>query len=237
MIRRRWVGRLAGSLAIAALLVGSAGTATRAAPNPYGPRSTATTIVLHPDGSYDVTLRQTQELVREYQITFGGGGHDGFRLPDDGAVLPPYLRATYALTSVSGADGQPEPTDFTRTNHRVAATSTGTYPIGRHEFELSYRVTGAAMPTEDGWTVHVRLLDVGYSRGDRVEVVAADVQPTGLALQCVTYPPDAEPCGTTGGSTLIDVFEDDREAQPAPEFRIEVEADNGAVSQPEIDRH
>ena len=94
------------------------------------------------------------------QITFGGGVHDGFRLPDDGALLPPYLRAGYALTSVAAADGQPEPADFTRTNHRVEVTSHGTYPTGRHGFEVSYRVTGAAQPTERGWTVHVRLLDV-----------------------------------------------------------------------------
>ena len=191
MSRARWTGRLAGcagrrpSLAVAPVV------ATPAAPNPFGPRSTATTIVLNPDGSYDVTLRQTQQLVREYQITFGGGVHDGFRLPDDGALLPPYLRAGYALTCVSAADGQPEPADFTRTNHRVEATSHGTYPTGRHGFEISYRVTGAAQPTGAGWTVHVRLLDVVYSAGDRVEIRRPPPLPTGLSLRCVTYPPDS----------------------------------------------
>ncbi len=128
MSRTRWTGRLAGALTGALLLTVASGVATPAAPNPFGPRSTATTIVLNPDGSYDVTLRQTQQLVREFQITFGGGVHDGFRLPDDGALLPPYLRAEYALTSVAAADGQPEPADFTKTFHRVAATSHGTYP-------------------------------------------------------------------------------------------------------------
>ena len=115
MSRSRWVGRLAGALTLATLLVGSSVPETRAAPNPFGPRSTATSIVLNLDGSYDVTLRQSQELVREFAITFGGGVHDGFRLPDDGALLPPYLRAGYALTSVAAADGRPEPSDFTRT--------------------------------------------------------------------------------------------------------------------------
>ena len=236
MRRPRRAGRLVGILAVAALLAGSPGQKPEAAPNPYGPRSTATTIVLHPDGSYDVTLRQTQELVREYQIIFGGGVHDGFRLPDDGALLPPYLRAGYALTSVAAADGQPEPTEFTRTNHLLSATSFGTYPTGRHGFEVSYRVTGASKPTEDGWTVHVRLLDVVYARGDRVEINASAIQPTGLVLRCVTFPPDSEPCGTIGGATLIDVFEDDRDAGQPPEFRIEVEADNAAVPEPTIDR-
>jgi hypothetical protein len=103
MSRPRWLGRAITVLAVAALLAGATAPTLSAAPNPYGDRSTATTVVLHPDGSYDVTLRQTQELVREYQITFGGGAHDGFRLPDDGALLPPYLRAGYALTSVSAA--------------------------------------------------------------------------------------------------------------------------------------
>ena len=236
MSRARWTGRLAGSLTGALLLAVAPGTATPAAPNPFGPRSTATTIVLNPDGSYDVTLRQTQQLVREYQITFGGGVHDGFRLPDDGALLPPYLRAEYALTSVSAAEGQPEPADFTRTNHRVAATSQGTYPTGRHEFEISYRVTGAAQPTRRGWTVHVRLLDTVYSDGDRVEIRTDDIRSTRLSLRCVTYPPDSEPCGILSGTTLIDVFENDRDAQHPPEFLIEVEADNARVTQPTLDR-
>jgi hypothetical protein len=236
MSRARWTGRLAGSLAIAFVLAVAPVTATRAAPNPFGPRSASTTIVLNPDGSYDVTLRQTQQLVREYQITFGGGVHDGFRLPDDGALLPPYVRAAYALTSVSAADGQPRPTDFTRTNHLIAATSSGTYPEGRHGFEISYRVTGAAQPTARGWYVYVRLLDVSYANGDRVEIRANGVRPTRLSLRCVTYPPDSEPCGILGGTTLIDVFENDRDARHPPEFLVEVEADNAAVPEPKLDR-
>ena len=236
MSRSWWLARLAGIFATAALLVGVTAPPLRAAPNPFGARSTATTIVLRPDGSYDVTLWQTQELVREFQISFGGGVHDGFRLPDDGALLPPYLRAGYALTFVAVENGQPQPTDFDRKNHRVSVISGGTYPTGRHEFRVGYRVTGAAKPTERGWTVHVRLLDVDYRRGDRVEIDASAVAPTGLALRCVTFPPDSEPCGTTGGSTLIDVIEDDGEAGRPPEFQIEVEADNAAVPEPALDR-
>jgi hypothetical protein len=236
MSRTRWTARLAGSLTGAILLMIASVVATPAAPSPFGPRSTATTIVLNPGGSYDVTLRQTQQLVREYQITFGGGVHDGFRLPDDGALLPPYLRAGYALTGVAAADGQPRPADFTRTNHLVEATSYGTYPEGRHAFEISYRVTGAAQPTRQGWTVHVRLLGVVYSGGDRIEIRSDEIRPTRLSLRCVTYPPDSEPCGILSGTTLIDVFENDRDAFHPPEFVIEIEADNAAVPQPTIDR-
>jgi hypothetical protein len=63
----------------------------QAEPNPYGRRSTATTITLDRDGSYQVTLRESQLLVREYQIGFGGSVHDGVpaarrRLP--AAALP-----------------------------------------------------------------------------------------------------------------------------------------------------
>ena len=235
MSRSRWWGRLAGSLAVATLLVGASVPATPAAPNPYGPRaSTTTTIVLNPDGSYDVTLRQSQELVREFPLTFGGRVHDGFRLPDDGALLPPYLRAGYTLTSAVAAAGQPEPTEFTRTNHLLTATSHGTYPAGQHGFELGYRVTGAARPTPRGWTVHVRLLEVNYGYGERVEIRAEGLRPTRLSLRCVTHPPDSEPCGILSGTTLIDVFED-QTADPR-EFRIEVEADNAAVAEPTIDR-
>jgi hypothetical protein len=237
MSRAHWAGRVAGSLTGAILVAVAPVVATPAAPNPYGPRSTATTIVLHPDGSYDVTLRQSQELVREYQITFGGGVHDGFRLPDDGALLPPYLRAGYALTSVAAADGQPRPADFIRTNHRLAATSHGTYPTGRHGFEISYKVTGAAQTTQRGWNVHVRLLDVVYSDGDRVEIRTDEISSTRLSLRCVTYPPDSEPCGILSGTTLIDLFENDRDVQRPPEFVIEVEADNAAVPEPTVDRH
>jgi hypothetical protein len=221
------------AIVVALLLPASA----QAAPNPYGPRSAQTTIVLHSDGSYDVTLRQTQELVREYQVTFGAGVHDGFRLPDDGTLLPPYLRAGYAVTAVTAEQGQPKPPDFTRTNHLFTAASTGTYPAGRHEFQISYRVTGAALPTARGWTVHVRLLDVGYHRGERVEINADEIRPSNLLLRCVTYSPDSEPCGTNSGTALIDVFEDDYNGPLPPEFRIEVEADNAAVPEPAIDRH
>ena len=229
-------GRLVGVLVTAVLLVGLSGPTPEAAPNPYGARSTATTIVLHADGSYDVTLRQTQELVREYQITFGGGVHDGFRLPDDGALLPPYLRAGYTLTSMTVPEGQPTPSEFTRTNHLSSVRSTGTYPTGTHAAEIRYRVTGAAQPTDRGWAVYVRLLDIDYARGQRVEIDASEVSPTRLVLRCVTFAPDSEPCGTTGGSTLIDLFDAVLDTELPPEYRVEVEADNAAVPEPTIDR-
>jgi len=145
--------------------------ATHAEPNPYGQRSSQTTVVLQRDGSYDVTLVQTQTLVREYQIRFGGAVHDGFRLPDDGSVIPPYLRAAYALTSAELAADQPGPTAV-KTGHRWSLTSVGTYPAGDHQAQLSYRVTGASRPTDSGWEVRVRLLDIAYQPGDPVTIQA-----------------------------------------------------------------
>ena len=185
-------------IAVLLLLLPSA----QAAPNPYGQRSTATTIALDRDGSYQVTLRESQDLVREFEIGFGGSVHDGFRLPDDGSLLPPYLRAEYTLTSATWEDGQAAPQAFTRTNHRWSAASTGTYPAGSHSAELRYRVTGAARPTQRGWAVHVRMLNVRYSAGDAVTIEAGTARPGRLELRCVTYPPDSEPCGVADGSTM-----------------------------------
>ena len=70
--------------------------------------------------------------MREYQVTFGGHVHDGFKPPDDGTVLPPYMRATYTLTAATWEDGQTPPTAFIRSHHRWSATSTGTYAAGDH---------------------------------------------------------------------------------------------------------
>ena len=123
------------------------------------------------DGSYDVTLVQAQTLVREYHIRFGGAVHDGFRLPDDGSVIPPYLRAGYALTPAQPEADQPGPAAV-KTGHRWSLTSVGTYPTGDHQAELSYRVTGAARPTDSGWEVRVRLLDIAYQPGDPVTIEA-----------------------------------------------------------------
>jgi hypothetical protein len=210
--------------------------AALAAPNPYGLRSTATTITLDRDGSYQVTVRESQDLFREYEIEFGGGVHDGFRLPDDGSLLPPYLRAAYTLTSATWEDGQAVPQAFTLTNHRWSASSTGTYAAGRHSAELRYRVTGAARPTRRGWAVHVRMLSVRYSGGDAVTIEAGTARPTRLELRCVTHPPDSEPCGVGDGSTLRYVFPDERHTGVPPELVIMVTGDNAQVPQPTIDR-
>jgi hypothetical protein len=210
--------------------------AAQAAPNPFGPRSTATTITLDRDGSYQVTLRQSQGLVREYQIGFGGSVHDGFRLPDDGSLLPPYLRAEYTLTSATWEDGQTAPRAFTRTNHSWSAASRGSYSNGDHSAELRYRVTGAARLTSRGWAVHVRLLSVFYSAGDTVTVEAGTARATRLELRCVTHPPDSEPCGYGDRSTLRYVFTGDSRTDVLPEFVIMVTGDNAQVPQPTIDR-
>ena len=216
----------------ALLLPGSA----QAEPNPYGRRGTATTITLDRNGGYQVTLRESQALVREYQIGFGGSVHNGFRLPDDGSLLPPYLRARYTLTSATWEDGQAAPPAFSRTNHRWSAAGTGTYAAGDHSAELRYRVTGAARPTAGGWAVHVRLLGVRYSGGDAVTIENGTASSTGLELRCVTHAPDTERCGVGDGTTLRYAFSDDRQTDVPPEFVIMVTGDNADVPQPTIDR-
>ena len=215
----------------ALLLPGSA----RAEPNPYGQHSTDTTITLEPDGSYQVRFRESQTLVREYQIRFGGNVHDGFKAPDDGTVLPPYLRATYTLTTATWEEGQTPPRAFIRSHHRWSATSTGTYAAGDHAAELRYRVTDASRPTPRGWAVHVRLLDVRYSAGDTLTIEAGSARATGLELRCVTHVPDNEPCGVGNTSTLRYVFPD-RGSDLAPEFVIMVAGDNANVPAPTLDR-
>jgi hypothetical protein len=215
----------------ALLLPGSA----PAAPNPYGARSTATTITLEPDGSYQITLRESQALVREYQIGFGGNVHDGFRAPDDGTLLPPYIRATYTLTGATWEEGQTPPTAFIRSHHRWSAASTGTYAAGDHSAELRYRVTDASRPTPRGWAVHVRLLDVRYSAGDRLTIEAGSTRATALELRCVSHVPDNEPCGVSSTSTLRYVFPD-RGSDLAPEFVIMVAGDHANVPAPTLDR-
>jgi hypothetical protein len=213
------------------LLPGSA----RAEPNPYGSNSTATTITLDRDGSYQVRLRESQILVREYEIGFGGSVHDGFRLPDDGTLLPPYLRATYTLTGATWEDGQTPPTAFARTHHSWSAAARGTYAAGEHSAELRYRVTDASRPTRHGWAVHVRLLSVRYVAGDVVTIEIGNARATGLELRCVTHAPDNEPCGVGDGSTLRYVFPDRRSEVP-PEFVVMVTGENAHVPAPTIDR-
>ena len=215
----------------ALLLPGSA----RAEPNPYGEHSTDTTITLEPDGSYQVRFRESQTLVREYQIRFGGNVHDGFKAPDDGTVLPPYLRATYTLTTATWEEGQTPPRAFIRSHHRWSATSAGSYAAGEHAAEIRYRVTDASRPTPRGWAVHVRLLDVRYGMGDTVTIEAGTAPVTRLELRCVTHAPDHEPCGVGSDSTLRYVFEERQTAVP-PEFVIMVSGDNADVPAPTLDR-
>jgi hypothetical protein len=160
-----------------------------AEPDPYGPASSETSVVLRSDGSYDVLLRQRQNLVREFRFRFGGAVHDGFRLADDNRLPPPYLRATYTLTSAQAGPGELAPQSFIRTNHRWAAEGPyQVYSAGDHEITLNYRITGASRPVRDGWVVHLRLLDIDYEVDDVVTIDAAPVRPRSLLLRCVRYP-------------------------------------------------
>ena len=50
-------------------------------------------------------------------------------------------------------------------------------------------MTGAARPTDQGWEVRVRLLNIAYQPGDPVTIEADSVQPGELELGCVSVPP------------------------------------------------
>ena len=52
-------------------------------------------------------------------------------------------------------------------------------------------MTGAARPTDSGWEVRVRLLDIAYQPGDPVTIEADAAQPDDLELGCVSYAPDS----------------------------------------------
>ena len=95
-------------------------------------------------------------------------------------------------------------------------------------------MTGAARPTDSGWEVRVRLLDIAYQPGDPVTIMADAGQPDDLKLGCVSYAPESQPCGERHGSTLTYAIPASRTEVP-PEFVIMVEA--GATGrEPPIDR-
>ena len=96
-------------------------------------------------------------------------------------------------------------------------------------------MTGAARPTDSGWEVRVRLLDIAYQPGDLVTIEADAAQPEDLELGCVSYAPDSEPCGERRGSTLTYAIPASRTEVP-PEFVITVDSRVGQVVEPPIDR-
>lgn len=219
-LRSRLACRPVVSLALATLVLsalgGSVATTALGAPNPYGTVSIATTVTPNDDGSYRVQSRESRELVREYEVGFGGGIGDSFRLPADqipddadtdgfdpsgpAPVVPAYLRAAYTMKSAT-LDEQPVDVSFTRDRHRVQAGIQGTYPAGVHVADFDYTVKNAAVTSsgdEEAYLeVHVRLL-AGPPTSSKDIVFIDESQLAGslvTQIDCVTYAPDRVPCG------------------------------------------
>lgn len=231
-MRRTWGVRAVA--VVGAILVGLTPVVTaQAQPNPYGRGSSLTEVALQADGSYTVRAVQTRELVREYELTFGGSVHDGFRLADDGSVIPPYLRATYEMRTAI-IDTAVVTLPFTTDRHRVAAKSTQKYAAGSHTAEFDYLVRGAALPDRRGFTVHVRTL--ARNGDDTLTVDSSAIAGEVLGLRCVTYAPDSVPCGTRSGNHWTVQLGQQGDHEVPSEVVIGVRADSATVSKPGIDR-
>jgi hypothetical protein len=200
--------------------------------NPYGPGATTTKITLRPDGSYRVVSTQSRELRRTYRLDFGGAVHDGFRLPDErGQVLPPYLRASYAMESVT-LDGQPVELAFQTDRHRVGAVISDERPAGRHTAVFSYSVSGGSLPTRDGWQTHIRLLNKGHEADDVITIEAAPGV-AAIDVRCVTFAPDVYPCGSKAADQSWSISMDQ---SAASEYIVTVRGDPRRIAPPKLDR-
>ena len=181
--------------AAAALAGGAAQEPAGAAPNPISRGERSATITLDADdGSYRVRNKQAAELLDdEYELSFDLAMHDGFRAPDDEKVgPPPYLRPEYVLEEAT-FDGEPGPADFTREGHLLTAEVGGDVAEGEHEGAFHYSVSGAALPTDDGYEVYVRSADLPSGGHTEIDGSAlSNARITGLRCQLT---PLFLPCG------------------------------------------
>lgn len=227
----RWAAGTA-ALAVTVLAFGL-GTVTvdgaLAAPNPYMGQTAAHTITIDSDGSYQVHIDQTMELARDFDITFGGTVHDGFRLPDTESVLPPYLRAQYSDPALT-MDGDPAEVDVEHMIHAFDISTEDEFTEGEHKGTVDYLVTGAAVGSEQATTnaggvaVYFRPLVPGG-------VVVKSGEPI-LAVECEDWPPEGQPCGQKSG----DEWQIGRgELAETEAVRIILDTDEAGLIEPRID--
>lgn len=216
--------------------LGAGAPGAAAAPNPYGSGSATSAVTLLPGGRYRVVLSQSQELVRDFELTIGGAVHDGFRLPDElnARALPPYLRAGYTMTSAT-IDGAEADLPFIVQGHRQAATVRREFPAGSHTAELTYEVTGAVRAGSGGSRVHLRLLARAFG-SETLRVDAAGLAGVEITeLRCVTVPPVSVPCGRREGPAWTYQVRDQK-SHVTPEFLILVQGGAQHIPPPVIDR-
>lgn len=202
----------AASLLALALTCGVGGAVTgpdiAAAPNPLRTNSFSHLVTVAADGTYEVSMTETIDLALETSWWFGDTIHDGFRLPDTEALLPPYLRAEYSHPRGS-VDGTSAEASIEREVHAVdIGFETEKLEPGVHKGVLDYQVSGAAVPadmvadegadgdtedSDDGVTVYFRPLRPGDL------VIESEAQIADVA--CESWPGQATPCGKRDAET------------------------------------
>lgn len=199
-----------------------------AAPNPYRGKIATHLVTIAADGTYDVETVQVIDMALESDYPFGGEIHDGFRLPDTEALLPPYLRAEYSDPSIVIA-GQPAEVAVEKEIHAVDISALGKLPKGKTEGTVDYRVTGAAVPAGKHVDVYFRPLVSG-------DLIVRSESPI-LAAHCEDWPPQGEPCGGQEGDVWTfsknELRASDRTDVEA--VRITVDADPDDLVEPVID--
>lgn len=200
-----------------------------AAPNPYMGQEATHTITIDSDGSYQVHIDQTMELARDYDFTFGGTVHDGFRLPDSESVLPPYLRAQYSDPEMT-MDGEPAEVNVEHMIHAVDISAEDEFTEGKHKGTVDYLVTGAAVGSAQaktnagGVAVYFRPLVPG-------DVVVKSGEPI-VAVECEDWPPEGEPCGQKSGDEWLIGHDELTETDAV---RIILDTDDAGIIEPMID--
>ncbi|WP_166972933.1 hypothetical protein [Brevibacterium atlanticum] len=230
---------LTAAIAVVAMMPGRAG----AAPNPLRGSETTHTIRIAADGTYTVRMDTTIDLALETSWGFGDEIHDGFRLPDTDALLPPYLRATYSHPRGS-IDLTPVEATREKELHSVdIGFVTDDLDPGRHRGTLDYRVSGAAIPAAEitesrestdgsddgGVVVYFRPLERGTL------TIESDVPITGV--ECEALAPHGEPCGEKTTDSWVVSAEEIERARPhtIDAVRITLDADPDGIDDPVID--
>lgn len=221
----------AAALAAATLLTGAVSAAVgvpAAVPSTAG-TETSNEVTIAADGTYQVVFRQKVDVRRSTYFGFGGTIHDGFRLPDDDGVIPPYLRAAYA-TPEAAIEGTAVAAAFDIYEHEVSIEVGDDFDEGIHSATIRYDVTSAAVPTSDGYVVYIRPL-----HGGSLTITAAD-EITGV--ECVGIPPEATSCGReSDGAWVFDPRQYEEDAYGAAgAVKVFLKGDPSGIPDPNIDR-
>jgi hypothetical protein len=239
-------------LTILIAIIGIVPVGADAAPNPLRRKTTMHTVSIAADGSYSVRMDTMIDLAQETKWGFGDEIHDGFRLPESEALLPPYLRAEYSSPK-GHIDKAPAEATLEKELHSVdIGFATGNLEPGTHWGVLDYRVTGAAVPAESGGAVPAEAAGaapaetedrdegagaVVYFRPlDRGDLIIESDAPI-TAVDCEALAPHGETCGKKSGEKWTVPAEDleDERHEPIDAVRISIDTDLDDLVDPVID--